>query len=96
MTPNSNSSIKGRPKAVFVSVRPAPSPTLSASGNKRWRDVEHSCESIRGSLGSVVRTRFWRFRAQTGPASPILEFDMTADARREDWRLRRVTTIDGY
>ncbi len=50
----------------------------------------------RGSLGSVVRTRFWRFRAQTGPASPVLEFDMTADARWEDWRLRRVTTIDGY
>ncbi|MHA7241397.1 hypothetical protein [Arthrobacter sp. TMS1-12-1] len=50
----------------------------------------------RGSLGSVVRTRFWRFRAQTGPASPVLEFDMNADARWEDWRLRRVTTIDGY
>ncbi|WP_146069704.1 hypothetical protein [Arthrobacter sp. B0490] len=52
--------------------------------------------SIRGSLGSVVTTRFWRFRAQTGPASPVLEFDMNADARWEDWRLRRVTTIDGY
>jgi hypothetical protein len=49
-----------------------------------------------GGLGSVVRTRFWRFQAQTGPASPVLEFDMNADARWEDWRLRRVTTIDGY
>jgi hypothetical protein len=50
----------------------------------------------RGGRSSVVTTRFWRFRAQTGPASPVLEFDMTADARWEDWRLRRVTTIDGY
>jgi hypothetical protein len=43
-----------------------------------------------------VTTRFWRFRAQTGPASPVLEFDMNADARWEDWRLRRLSTIDGY
>jgi hypothetical protein len=49
-----------------------------------------------GIPGSAVTTRFWRFRAQTGPASPVLGFDMTADARWEDWRLRRVTTIDGY
>ncbi|MHA7209927.1 hypothetical protein [Arthrobacter sp. MDT1-65] len=53
-------------------------------------------DSRRSSLGSVVTTRFWRFRAQTGPASPVLEFDMNADARWDDWRLRRVTTVDGY
>ncbi|MEG9247852.1 hypothetical protein V6S67_07130 [Arthrobacter sp. Soc17.1.1.1] len=56
----------------------------------------HNTLSGLGGLGSVVTTRFWRFRAQTGPASPVLEFDMNADARWEDWRLRRVTTIDGY
>lgn len=68
-------------------------------------DNTHSSRGSLGSMdghnslgvrGSVVRTRFWRFRAQTGPASPVLEFDMNADARWEDWRLRRVTTIDGY
>ncbi|MEG9250125.1 hypothetical protein V6S67_18700 [Arthrobacter sp. Soc17.1.1.1] len=56
----------------------------------------HNTLSGLSGLGSVVTTRFWRFRAQTGPASPVLEFDMNADARWEDWRLRRVTTIDGY
>ena len=50
---------------------------------------------LRGQ-GSVVTTRFWRFQAQTGPASPVLEFDMTADARWEDWRLRRVATVNDY
>ncbi len=49
-----------------------------------------------GSRGSTGMTRFWRFQAQTGPASPVLEFDMSADPRRPDWRLRRVTTVDGY
>ncbi|MEG9249777.1 hypothetical protein V6S67_16945 [Arthrobacter sp. Soc17.1.1.1] len=65
----------------------------------------HACQTRHGSVGSmdgrggrssVGTTRFWRFRAQTGPASPVLEFDMNADARWEDWRLRRVTTIEGY
>ena len=46
--------------------------------------------------GSVVTTRFWRFRAQTGPASPVLEFDMSADQRWPDWRLRRVATVNDY
>ncbi|MHA7191960.1 hypothetical protein ACX80N_16875 [Arthrobacter sp. MDT2-16] len=46
--------------------------------------------------GSVVTTRFWRFQAQTGPASPVLEFDMSADQRWPDWRLRRVATGNDY
>ena len=50
---------------------------------------------LRGQ-GSVVTTRFWRFQAQTGPASPVLEFDMSADQRWPDWRLRRVATVNDY
>ncbi|MHA7192009.1 hypothetical protein ACX80N_17130 [Arthrobacter sp. MDT2-16] len=50
---------------------------------------------LRGQ-GSVVTTRFWRFRAQTGPASPVLEFDMSADQRWPNWRLRRVATVNDY
>jgi hypothetical protein len=29
----------------------------------------------------------WRFSAQTGPASPVLEFGITFDAARDGWRL---------
>jgi hypothetical protein len=46
--------------------------------------------------GSLVTTRFWRFQVQTGPASPVLEFDMSADPRCEDWRLRCVAGVDGF
>ncbi|WP_247827604.1 hypothetical protein [Arthrobacter antioxidans] len=46
--------------------------------------------------GSSAGTRFWRFQAQTGPASPVLEFEMSADPRSTDWQLRRVTTVDGF
>ncbi|WP_104167524.1 hypothetical protein [Arthrobacter sp. SX1312] len=46
----------------------------------------------RGTAG----TRFWRFQAQTGPASPVLEFEMSADTRSTDWQLRRVIGVDGF
>lgn len=49
-----------------------------------------------GGQGSMLTTRFWRFQAQTGPASPVLEFDMSADPRWQDWRLRRVGGVDGF
>ncbi|WDF35062.1 hypothetical protein PTW37_16285 (plasmid) [Arthrobacter agilis] len=49
-----------------------------------------------GGTGSMLTTRFWRFQAQTGPASPVLEFDMSADPRWQDWRLRRVAGVDGF
>ncbi len=52
--------------------------------------------TARGGRGSVITTRFWRFQAQTGPASPVLEFDMSADPRWDDWRLRRVAGVDGF
>ena len=48
-----------------------------------------------GGRGSMLTTRFWRFQAQTGPASPVLEFDMSADPRWQDWRLRRVAGVAG-
>ena len=66
------------------------------SSSSSWWEPGPTPLSSPGGQGSVVTTRFWRFRAQTGPASPVLEFDMNADARWEDWRLRRVTTIEGY
>jgi hypothetical protein len=65
---------------------------LSWSSSSSW--WESGTPSPRGQ-GSVVTTRFWRFQAQTGPASPVLEFEMTADPRWEDWRLRRVAHVDG-
>jgi hypothetical protein len=49
-----------------------------------------------GGFGSILTTRFWRFQTQTGPASPVLEFDMSADPRWQDWRLRRVAGVDGF
>ena len=49
-----------------------------------------------GGQGSMLTTKFWRFQAQTGPASPVLEFDMSADPRWQDWRLRRVAGVDGF
>ncbi|OUM41800.1 hypothetical protein [Arthrobacter sedimenti] len=32
----------------------------------------------------------WLFTAQTGPASPVLEFRIGFDARRDEWRLLSV------
>jgi hypothetical protein len=32
----------------------------------------------------------WLFTAQTGPASPVLEFRIRFDARRDEWRLLSV------
>ncbi|MEG9249979.1 hypothetical protein V6S67_17960 [Arthrobacter sp. Soc17.1.1.1] len=78
-----------------VTTPPATDNTHSSRGSVGSMDGHNTLSGL-GGLGSVVTTRFWRFRAQTGPASPVLEFDMNADARWEDWRLRRVTTIDGY
>lgn len=49
-----------------------------------------------GGTGSMLTTRFWRFQAQTGPASPVLEFDMSVDPRWQDWRLRRIVGVDGF
>ncbi|WP_394253523.1 hypothetical protein [Arthrobacter pityocampae] len=46
--------------------------------------------------GGGAGTRSWRFQAQTGPASPVLEFEMSADPGSTEWRLRRVTTVDDF
>jgi hypothetical protein len=49
-----------------------------------------------GGQGSVVTTRFWRFQTQTGPASPVLEFDMSTGPRHAGWRLRRVAHVNEF
>lgn len=41
-------------------------------------------------------TRSWRFRAQTGPASPVLEFEISTDPRWQGWRLHRVAGATGF
>ncbi|MHA7284196.1 hypothetical protein [Arthrobacter sp. TMS2-4] len=46
--------------------------------------------------GGNAGTRFWRFQAQTGPASPVLEFEMSADTQSTNWRLRGVITVYGF
>jgi hypothetical protein len=43
--------------------------------------------------GSIMTMQYWRFRAQTGPASPILVFDICSDPRWDGWRLVRVTNL---
>jgi len=49
-----------------------------------------------GGQGNILTTRFWRFQAQTGTSSPVLEFDMSKSPLREDWRLRRASGVEGY
>ncbi len=79
-------------------------PTQWSSSSTWWNpdttapnsSLNTAVDSRRTGLGSIVTTRFWRFQAQTGPASPVLEFDMSADHRWPDWRLRRVTTAQDY
>jgi hypothetical protein len=52
----------------------------------------------RGNIwqGSLITTRSWRFQAQTGPASPVLELDISADPRWQGWRLHRVAGAPGF
>lgn len=40
-------------------------------------------------------TSAWLFTAQTGPASPVLEFGIGFDDRREEWRLLSVAGARG-
>jgi hypothetical protein len=75
-------------------------PVAWSSSNSWWEPTTtppaSPLESPLGGQGSVDTTRFWRFQAQTGPASPVLEFDMSTDPRWEDWRLRRVAGAEGF
>ncbi|WP_247828215.1 hypothetical protein [Arthrobacter antioxidans] len=70
----------------------APASWSSPSNQPGPASTPTPLHEARGNAG----TRFWRFQAQTGPASPVLEFEMSADPRSTDWRLRRVTTVDGF
>ncbi len=49
-----------------------------------------------GGQGGLITTRSWRFHAQTGPASPVLEFDISTDPRWQGWRLDRVAGAPGF
>ena len=46
--------------------------------------------------GSTATTRFWRYRVQTSPSSPVLEFDMSTSQGQGNWRLRRVAGTTDY
>lgn len=60
------------------------------TSSRSWWEPDPS--GIAGQ-GSVMTLAYWRFRAQTGPASPILVFDVCSDPRWEGWRLVRVTNM---
>lgn len=57
-----------------------------------WRasstDRSMVASPISGADGAVPRS--WRFQAQTGPASPVLDFVIGLDDRHGEWRLLRV------
>ena len=69
---------------------------VSWSSSSSWWEPATTPLGGPGGKGSMLTTRFWRFQAQTGPASPVLEFDLSADPRGKDWRLRRVAGVDGF
>lgn len=60
------------------------------TSSRSWWEPDPS--GIRGQ-GSIMTQQYWRFRAQTGPASPILVFDICRDPRWDGWRLVRVTHL---
>ena len=71
-------------------------PVAWSSSSSWWEPSTPALDNSLGWQGSMLTTRFWRFQVQTGPASPVLEFDMSKDTRWEDWRLRRVAGTTGY
>ncbi|BBE24093.1 hypothetical protein MN0502_29760 [Arthrobacter sp. MN05-02] len=59
-----------------------------------WRasaDRSVAASPAPGADGATPRS--WRFRAQTGPASPVLDFAIGLDDRRGEWRLLRVGSV---
>lgn len=71
-------------------------PVAWSSSSSWWEPTTTPPVGPRGGQGSTLTTRYWRFQAQTGPSSPVLEFDMSADPRWEGWRLRRVAGTTDY
>jgi hypothetical protein len=49
-----------------------------------------------GGHSNLITTHFWRFHAQTGPVSPVLEFEISNDPRRDTWRLHQVRGVEEY
>ncbi len=72
---------------------------VSWSSSSSWWEPATTPPGAPGELdgqGRMLITRPWRFQAQTGLASPVLEFDMSADPRWQNWRLRCVAGVDGF
>ncbi len=67
-------------------------PLQWSSSSSRW---EPGATPL-GGQGGLIATRSWRFQAQTGQASPVLEFDISADPRWQGWRLHRVAGATGF
>lgn len=67
--------------------------SLNWSSSRSWWEPDPA--GIMGQ-GSVMTMRYWRFKGQTGPASPILVFDVCSDPRWEGWRLIRVTNLAAH
>ncbi|TKV29255.1 hypothetical protein FDK12_06360 [Arthrobacter sp. NamB2] len=60
-----------------------PSP---GAGSGAWTDA---------GRGPGTTASAWLFTAQTGPVSPVLEFRIAFDTRREEWRLLSVRPVEG-
>ncbi|WP_104116204.1 hypothetical protein [Arthrobacter sp. B1805] len=58
----------------------------SPGGPGAWTEAAHAP----GTTPSA-----WLFTAQTGPVSPVLEFRIAFDTRREEWRLLSVRPVEG-
>lgn len=67
-----------------------------AVGNPvRWSTATGRSTDRAGARARGTASCAWRFTAQTGPASPVLEFGIAFDERRDEWRLLSVAGTSG-
>ncbi|PVE14583.1 hypothetical protein DDA93_15860 [Arthrobacter sp. Bz4] len=64
---------------------------VSWSSSRSWWEPGNT--PVNGQ-GSLITKRAWRFQAQTGPASPTLEFDISLDPHTDGWQLRRIAGVE--
>lgn len=63
---------------------------------QRHLSAGHAATSAGTTTGATTgMTSAWQFSAQTGPASPVLEFAVGFDVRRDEWRLLSVSRGNG-
>ena len=62
---------------------------------QRWSPATGRLPDAAGAQARGTTSCAWRFAAQTGPASPVLEFGIAFDARRDEWRLISVGGTPG-